>query len=467
MSYVSSVIEIVVVAWLPGALVFRLPVAERSRRAALDLDERVFWEVVISLSWSSAAVLALAFAGRYSLHALLAVNAGVSAGIALVWRTRLRLGASAGAARWTLAIPVALAVLGAVLFFPPAEHVIGGKDPGVYVNEGIQIAQRGGLLIRDETVAAVPARLRDLFFPSHGNATYYGLRFMGFRILDPAKGTVVGQFPHLYPAWIAVGYGIGGLAGALQITGLWATLGLVALYVTGRRVTGAAASGAAAGLLGISLVQIWFAREPNSEVVAQPLILAAIAAFTFANARRDRFFAAVSGALLGLLLFLRLFDAVIALAGIGLAVVLLLLDGRRPMISFLVPLAVTGGLGALYLVTVMPAYMELPAIFVSSFATSRIAAGVAGLLAAVAVAVLAARRRALRIALRDAVPWLFAAALLGGAVYAYFFRQPAGRLAWHDAASLRTFAWYLPPAGIAAAVAAYVLLALRRFWSNA
>ncbi|MFB3853310.1 MAG: hypothetical protein ACE148_05730 [Vicinamibacterales bacterium] len=466
MSYLVTALAVLLVAWLPGALVFRLPVAERSRRAGLDLDERLFWEVMIALSLSSVMAVALAFCGRYSLEALLAVNAALSLAVVLAWRSRLRLGASAGRARWTLAIPLALAVVGALLFFPPAEHVIGGKDPGVYVNEGIQIAKLGGLVIRDQTVADVPARLRDLFFPSHDNPTYYGIRFMGFRILDPAEGTVVGQFPHLYPIWIAVGYGIGGLTGALQVTGLWATLGLIALYVAGKRVAGAAASGAAAGLLGISVVQIWFAREPNSEVVAQPLILAAIAAFTFADERHDRFFAALSGVLFGLLLFLRLFDAVIALAGIALALVLLMLDRRRPMLSFLVPLTLVGGLGAVYLAQVMTAYVELPAIFLNNFAASRTPVVAALVLAAAALAVLAARRPALRDALKDAVPWLMAAVLSGSAIYAYFFRQPVGRLAWHDAASLRTFAWYLPPAGIAAAVAGYVLLTWRRFWSN-
>ena len=43
------------------------------------------------------------------------------------------------------------------------------------------------------------------------------LRFMGFFIQDPDTGTVVGQFPHVFPASIAIGYGIDGLTGARRV----------------------------------------------------------------------------------------------------------------------------------------------------------------------------------------------------------------------------------------------------------
>ena len=33
---------------------------------------------------------------------------------------------------------------------------------------------------------------------------------MGFYLLDADEGSVVGQFPHLYPVWIAIGYGVNG-----------------------------------------------------------------------------------------------------------------------------------------------------------------------------------------------------------------------------------------------------------------
>ncbi len=53
-------ISFLVIAWLPGAVIFRLPFADRDRRAALDAEERLFWSVVLSVAISLAIVLALA-----------------------------------------------------------------------------------------------------------------------------------------------------------------------------------------------------------------------------------------------------------------------------------------------------------------------------------------------------------------------------------------------------------------------
>ncbi len=55
----------VLVGWLPGAMVFRLPRAERDRRAALPAEERAFWAIVLSLVWSLIVVLVLASLGDY------------------------------------------------------------------------------------------------------------------------------------------------------------------------------------------------------------------------------------------------------------------------------------------------------------------------------------------------------------------------------------------------------------------
>ena len=52
------------------------------------------------------------------------------------------------------------------------------------------------------------------------------------------------------------------------------------------------------------------------------------------------------------------------------------------------------------------------------------------------------------------------------AVYAYFFREPGGRTAAFDAYAMRTFAWYVTPIGLAAAVLGWALLVRRLFWQD-
>ena len=179
------------IAWLPGAIAFRLPWLDRTRRAALAAEERAFWAVLISVAISLTIVLALAAAHRYSFTRLLIADGLISIALAAVARFNLRLGSTAPRPGLAALIPVALLLLGARNFFPPSEYIIGGKDPGVYMNAGLQIAQRGAIVIEDPVVAAVPAASRNLFFPADTSRSYYlSLRFMGFYIRNPDSGAV-------------------------------------------------------------------------------------------------------------------------------------------------------------------------------------------------------------------------------------------------------------------------------------
>ena len=111
---------------------------------------------------------------------------------------------------------------------------------------------------------------------------------MGFFVQDPDTGAVVGQFPHLFPASIAIGYGLDGLTGARRAVGVWAILGVLAVYFAGRRLVGAPAAWVAAALLTLNVVQVWFARYPNAEMVMQALLFAALLANARAHVDGDR-----------------------------------------------------------------------------------------------------------------------------------------------------------------------------------
>ena len=154
---------------------------------------------------------------------------------------------------------------------PPAEYIVGGRDPGVYMNEGIQIAQRGTLVIEDPVLASVPLEFRGLFFtnrhrPSSG---IFAMRFMEFNVHDLDTGLVVGQFPHLYPLWVAIGYGVNGLSGARQAVVVLAVLGVVAVYFCGAWVLGRFAAAVGALLLMLNVAEVWFSRYPNAELLVQ------------------------------------------------------------------------------------------------------------------------------------------------------------------------------------------------------
>jgi dolichyl-phosphate-mannose-protein mannosyltransferase len=463
----TAAASLLLIAWLPGAVVFRLPVGGRERRAALPADERLFWQVVISLVVSHATVLGLAAAHRYSFTRLLIADAALAAVLASLARFRLRLGARPpGASALVVAGLIALSV---PRFFPPAEYVMGGKDPGTYINEGIVIAQRGTLVYDDPTVASVPESDRDLFFPSHQRPDYYGTRFMGFFVQDPATGAVVGQFPHFFPASIAIGYGIDGLTGARRAGAVWATLGIIAVYLAGARWLGRTAAAAAAALLALNVIEVWYGRIPNAEVTMQALVFAALLANArghFDGADPDRFFATLAGALLGLLLFLR-FDAVLAIVGVVAANLIAGVRGHRTARSFILVLIGTTAVAAAYLLGPMRAYAALPVVFISNLRwwhVLLIAAAVCGLGGVLAIV---RQRPEARRTVEEWLPSVLVLLVWTLAVYAFFLRAPGGKLTLENAYALRMYAsFYVTVPCLAAALAGYALVTRRRFWHD-
>lgn len=462
-----AVLQAFVIGWLPGAILLRLPVLDRPRRAALSAEERTFWAVVLSLTMSLSIVLALAAAHRYSMGRLVIADAILSGAMAALARFDLRYGPTARRPGLSIVLPIVLLLLGAWRFFPAAEYVMGGKDPGVYMNEGIQIAQRGRLVIVDPVVSSVPDFARDLFFPWYHQDDYYSLRFMGFFVQSPDRGTVVGQFPHLFPASIAVGYGLDGLTGARDTTPCWALLGLLAVYFAGARWLGRVPAAAGAALLALNVVEVWFARYPNSEIALQALIFSALLANGRAHVDGDPFFAPVAGALLGLMLFLRL-DSALAIAGIFGALTLGLAAGQRPRWTFWPPLAIGAALAGWYYTGPMRAYAALPRGLLRQISWERYAAAAVACSAVGGVCLWAMRRERVSHLVVRWTPAIVNVVVIALTVYALELRHPGGRLASHDAYALRTFAqFYFTVPAVIAALLGCLLIARGRFWQDA
>ncbi len=447
------------VAYLPGALIFRLPFWNRRRRSQLAAEERVYWAVLLSVAWSVMLVLALSGLGAYSFERLLWINGGLAVAIVALGNRRLGYEGNATRPGWSALVPIAVVVAGAWQLLPPAEYVMGGKDPGVYVNEGIQIAQRGTFIYHDPVVASVPAPFRDLFFPKGPFEEYYAQRFMGYFVLSPDEGTVVGQFPHGFPASIAIGYGLNGLSGARQTVVFWSILGLVGVYLIAVRVFGRLAATVGIALLVVNVVEVWWGRYPNVEVASRALLFGSLLAFCHAAEGDRPFFGAIAGALAGLPLFFR-YDAILTIgAAIG-AAVLIVANRQRIGWAFGFALVSTTAAGLWYLLVPMWSYSA------TYFGFTLVEGG--WLLAAAAVAGVIARamlaRESFARIVRRLMPVGLAVGLFVMAVYAYYFREPGGRLSVHDAMAFRVFAWYVTPLGLAAAVVGLVIGLRRLFW---
>jgi len=462
-----TLVQLLVVGWLPGAVLFRLPLLDRDRRASLPAEERAYWAIVLSVVTSLGLVLAMAAMHRYSLRRLLIADLALSAILAAAARFDLRLGPKARRAGPAILLPIALALLASFRFSPPSEYLIGGKDPGVLVNAGIQIAQRGTFVYRDPVVAAVPPDLRDLFIPHNaGGSRYIGVRFMGYFVLDPDSGAVVSQFQHVYPASIAIGHGIFGLSGALRAIVFWGVFGVLAVYFLGARLFGRPAAVAAATLLTLHVAQVWFARYPNVDIVMQSLLFAALLALARAQVDDDPFFAPAAGVLFGLLLFLR-YDAIVAVSAALGAVALGYVSGQRVRWTFFAPLAVISALCAWYLTGPLREYANLPIVFLSHLPAWQYT--VLGFAAAVGIGLTVAGRRshAISAAVTKYTPWALTALVFVAAIYAMYFRHPGGRLTDYDAYSLRTFVgFYLTLPAFIAAMIGFAVVARSLFWRD-
>jgi hypothetical protein len=427
-----TIVSVIAIACLPGAVIFRLPIADRSTRAALPAEERLFWVLVISVIVTTTVALVLAAMGVYSLNA---------------------------------AIPAGLIALGVWMYFaaPGAEYVMGGRDPGVYVSEGIQIAQRQSLVTTDRVVAGVPAATRDLFFPTYSDPHYYSLRFMGFPLRDPQTGTVTGQFPQGYPIWIAIAYGLDGLTGTRRLTAWWAIFGVLAVYFAAKRLVGPLPAAAAAGLLCVHVIQTWYARYPNSEIVVQALLFAALLAHAYAHEDDDRFFGPVAASLLGLALFTRL-PVVLVVGVVAAASLLPHVRGHRGRAGFFVTLAAWVIAAGAYYATQLRPYMGRTVTYAQSLQPIHLIALAIGS-AAVCALIWASRKPRIAGATRTLLPLALITAVVCGGCYALFFREPGGRLAPHDAHAVRTFVhFYFTPMAFGLALAGYALVVWRSFW---
>lgn len=187
-------------------------------------------------------------------------------GVAALWRQR---GALVGLA----------AVLGfaVVAMRPGSDDLLGGRDPGVYVNIGAHIARAGRITVDDTALAAIPPARRCAFFSdsvcNNPTGTFEGRFVPGFYFPNSADGQIVPQFYHLFPTWLAVGHWLGGIGedapdaalGALAVPPAFGVLALVFAFLFLRRVTGTAIAVVSVLLLATLLPELWCLRNPMTE----------------------------------------------------------------------------------------------------------------------------------------------------------------------------------------------------------
>jgi 4-amino-4-deoxy-L-arabinose transferase-like glycosyltransferase len=195
---------------------------------------------------------------------------------------------------------IGLIALMGLLYLRPHEFIFGGADAGVYVNLGAQISRSGRWLIDNPDLSAVPAEDYSMLFreqpPTQIPRRYH---LPGFYIADHDAGAITPQFYPLHPLWLAIAHGLGGVQANLLMTPLWGILGVLAFYLAVRETFDTRLAAAAATLLTLTPLQIWFSRYPTAEVLTQFLLFGGLYAFARYARHGEKWAAVLAGLALG------------------------------------------------------------------------------------------------------------------------------------------------------------------------
>ena len=325
-----------------------VPAAQAGRPDPEDgggaLVERWFLRVMLGVSVVAWSALVLAELGWFRLGLVAFLLAVAEIGFVLwgAFRPVPPTPATAGGGQKPALAAAAGILLCAALFLPPYHTEMAAGDATVYLNFGRQIARHGALEFEDPLPRQLsPASRAELFLNRVPGDVVWTVRTSldgrpysrfpgGFLIPDIADPTVTAGFSPLFPVLTALGHALVSPQGALVVAPLFATLSLIGLWCVARRLGGVRAAWLAAALTAVSMPQIWFARVPLPETVAQSFVMAGVLAWLVATARCAPRWACAAGWFLGLACFAKV-DLVVLLSVFLLAVVAVRLLARpRP-----------------------------------------------------------------------------------------------------------------------------------------
>ena len=274
--------------------------------------ERWFLRVALGVGVAAWLALVLAEVGRLSPGLLLALLAAGAMALAAHARfvRRSPPAPSLRVGRRGLIAFGAVTLLAAFLFLPPYETVVAEGDATVYLGLSREVARTGGLVFDDPLLQELSVEAREYLFLNRQPTDFgYGryARFPGgFTIADIGEPAVSSGFSPLFPVLAALFQQVSPPRGGLFVAPLFAVLSVGGLFLLVARLGGIRTGLLAALPAAASLPQIWFARYPLPEMVAQFFVVAALLAL-LAAWRDDRpWLAAAAGGLFGLACFAKI-----------------------------------------------------------------------------------------------------------------------------------------------------------------
>jgi uncharacterized membrane protein len=260
------------------------PSTSAPQPTALTLGEVAGLAGVVAVGAIAVVSLALAQHGRHDGAWAVGLGLGLTAallGVAAVIGGRI----SVTVDKVEIGLLVATVAAAAFFFLPGFPYAYADKDPGIYVAHGFAIARVGDVAIED--VAAE----RGLVTPS----------FPGVWPSDrrPETDDVTSQFYHLPSALFATADDLAGSRALFNVTPFMAIVAVALFVLAARRAANTWVAGIAGALLVTSMMQVWQAKYPSSEIPAEMFLAGALLAAVLAIERRWAGGAFVVGLLLG------------------------------------------------------------------------------------------------------------------------------------------------------------------------
>jgi hypothetical protein len=348
--WVQSLISIPLIFFIPGFLLYGHFSKKNAIPDLLDsgFADGFFIQILVSILISGCIGLILAQLGLFSLFYLdLTILCGCLIIIGIFKPLQNLSDMPKPQLNKTSFSLIAILFIALALFFHPYPWIVGGRDPGVYVNTGINIANTGKIIIHDSFMANLDSITQKLFYTIEtqpailNNISYQGIQFPGFYITNAQTGEIVPQFFYLWPVWIAIFHSIFGLDGALYCTPFFAILALLSVYFTGKILYNNIAGLFASLILALNFAQIWYARYPTSEIFTMFIIFSGIFAFLIFMKTRSPMYSCLAAVCFGELLltridaFLIIIPPLILIIGSG-----ILGKFKKEHLAFLIPFIV-------------------------------------------------------------------------------------------------------------------------------
>lgn len=475
---------IAVAGLMPGWLAVRLLSQRHSEQAdGLEVGLAALTLGLVMVGWLA---LVLVEIGYYSLGTLAALWLVTTAVLALLtWKRRLSLSSrrSSTFAKGQRPFLILWFIAALWLWLRPHQFITGGGDAGVYVNLGVNIAHTGRLLIHDDALAHLDPALHPAVLRPVRNPVAETYLLPAFYVTDVAAGEITPQFYPLHPVWYAIAYGLGGVMTELRLTGLWALLASLAVYLLVRQISRWQVAALALAALSLNAMQVWFGRYPASESLTQYLLWAGLwaTAVWLSDRPPARLWALLAGASLGSLFLVRI-DVLFLLPVLALVIVWQWRRRQPGLAWFALPLGLLAAHSLLHaLWQSQPYFFDL-----YRFAILSLTRGEGGLALLTAVGLLVLGLFAyfyvplmrLLAAYRQPLLALAIMGLLALAVYSWFIRPYAPILTYADQFSGGTLpqldhenfirlGWYLSPLGVWLGVLGICLLVWRVNWQTA